>query len=91
MMLYQPGNVYVVFKNKDGLAQPVSPLPAAYEEVSVGACRDYEQSNAARQRNCKRLMNLIQKPWPLKAKSAFGAKARLQSKPGFQRLMSTSF
>jgi hypothetical protein len=29
VMLYQPGNIGVVFQNKYGLAQTVSPRPAA--------------------------------------------------------------
>jgi hypothetical protein len=58
MMLHEPRDIGVVFENKNGLAQTGSPHPAAVEDWDEAASRNYEQSNAGRQRICKRLMNL---------------------------------
>jgi hypothetical protein len=57
-MLHQPRNVNVVFQNKYGLAQTVSPRPAAVEFNHRRAARNHSQINAIRQTNCKRCVNL---------------------------------
>jgi hypothetical protein len=58
MMLHQPRDIGVVFQYKYGLAQNSPPRPPAVDFLPAKAARNYEQSNAIRQIDCKRCVNL---------------------------------